>query len=300
MSGTDKLAPADADRVGGCSEQSRLAQADADRVGGGSEQKRGRVLVVAGSDSGGGAGIQADIKAITMLGGFAATAVTAITVQNTLGVHGVHPMPLDVITAQARCVLEDIGTDAVKTGMLGTVEVVETVAQLLDEAKAPAVVDPVMIAKGGHPLLPDLAVEAVKSLMVPRATLLTPNAPEAEALTGLSITDADGQRRAGEALLAMGAKAVLMKGGHVPGDVVTDILMTSDGETLLESERIHSMHTHGTGCTLASACAAGIAKGLPLHVAVAEGWAYVAEAIRRAPGLGGGHGPLDHAWPVRK
>ncbi|WP_292051896.1 bifunctional hydroxymethylpyrimidine kinase/phosphomethylpyrimidine kinase [Brevundimonas sp. UBA5866] len=260
----------------------------------------GRVLVIAGSDSGGGAGIQADIKAITMLGGFAATAITAVTVQNTLGVHGVHPMPLDVITAQARCVLEDIGTDAVKTGMLGTVDVVETVAALLDEAKAPAVVDPVMIAKGGHPLLPDLAVEAVKSLMVPRAALLTPNAPEAEALTGLSITDADGQRRAGEMLLGMGAKAVLMKGGHVDGDTVIDILMTPDGETVLESERVDPRHTHGTGCTLASACSAGLAKGLPVHIAVAEAWAYVAEAIRRAPGLGGGHGPLDHAWPVRK
>ncbi|GAA0388056.1 bifunctional hydroxymethylpyrimidine kinase/phosphomethylpyrimidine kinase [Brevundimonas terrae] len=258
------------------------------------------MLVIAGSDSGGGAGIQADIKAITMLGGFAATAVTAITVQNTLGVHGVYPVPLDVIAAQARCVLEDIGADAVKTGMLGSVEVVEIVATLLDEAKAPAVVDPVMIAKGGHPLLPDLAVEAVKSLMVPRAALLTPNAPEAEALTGITVADLDGQRRAGEALLRMGAKAVLMKGGHVAGDTVIDLLMTPDGETVLETERIHSMHTHGTGCTLASACAAGIAKGLPLSVAVAEGWAYVAEAIRRAPGLGGGHGPLDHAWPVRE
>ena len=260
---------------------------------------KGRVLVIAGSDSGGGAGIQADIKAITMLGGFAATAVTAITVQNTLGVHGVYPLPLDIIAAQARCVLEDIGTDAVKTGMLGTVEVVETVAALLDEAKAPAVVDPVMIAKGGHPLLPDLAVEAVKSLMIPRAALLTPNAPEAEALTGLTITDADGQRRAGEMLLGMGAKAVLMKGGHVPGQTVIDILMTAEGETVLESERVETRHTHGTGCTLASACSAGIAKGLPVQLAVAEGWAYVAEAIRRAPGLGGGHGPLDHGWPVR-
>ena len=293
-----QLAQAADDRVIGGSEH--LAQAASDRVTSDSEKNKARVLVIAGSDSGGGAGIQADIKAITMLGGFAATAVTAITVQNTLGVHGVYPVPLDVIAAQARCVLEDIGTDAVKTGMLGSVEVVEIVAALLDEAKAPAVVDPVMIAKGGHPLLPDLAVEAVKSLMVPRAALLTPNAPEAEALTGITVADLDGQRRAGEALLRMGARAVLMKGGHVAGDTVIDLLMTPDGETVLETERIHSMHTHGTGCTLASACAAGIAKGLPLSVAVAEGWAYVAEAIRRAPGLGGGHGPLDHAWPVRE
>ena len=276
-----------------------LAQAEAGRAGGGSERKMGRVLILAGSDSGGGAGVQADIKAVTMMGGFAATAITAITVQNTLGVHGVHPLPLELIAAQARAVLEDIGTDAVKTGMLGSVEVVETVAALLDEADAPAVVDPVMVAKGGHPLLPDAAVEAVRRLMIPRAALLTPNAPEAEALTGLEVRDIDGQRRAGEALLAMGARAVLMKGGHVPGEMVIDLLLTADGETVLESERIDTRHTHGTGCTLASACAAGLALGRPLEVAVAEAWAYVGEAIRRAPGLGGGHGPLDHGWPVR-
>ena len=274
-------------------------QADDRRAGGDRDPKRGRVLILAGSDSGGGAGVQADIKAVTMLGGFAATAITAITVQNTLGVHGVHPLPLELIAAQARAVLEDIGTDAVKTGMLGSVEVVETVAALLDEADAPAVVDPVMVAKGGHPLLPDAAVEAVKRLMIPRAALLTPNAPEAEALTGLAVRDIDGQRRAGEALLAMGARAVLMKGGHVDGPTVIDLLMTADGETVLEAERIDTRHTHGTGCTLASACAAGLALGRPLEVAVAEAWAYVGEAIRRAPGLGGGHGPLDHGWPVR-
>ncbi len=276
-----------------------LAQADARRAGGGSERRMGRVLILAGSDSGGGAGVQADIKAVTMMGGFAATAITAITVQNTLGVHGVHPLPLELIAAQARAVLEDIGTDAVKTGMLGSVEVVETVAALLDEAKAPAVVDPVMVAKGGHPLLPDAAVEAVRRLMIPRAALLTPNAPEAEALTGLTVRDIDGQRRAGEALLNLGARAVLMKGGHVDGPTVIDLLMTADGETVLEAERIDTRHTHGTGCTLASACAAGLALGRPLEVAAAEAWAYVGEAIRRAPGLGGGHGPLDHGWPVR-
>ena len=260
---------------------------------------QGRVLILAGSDSGGGAGIQADIKAVTMMGGYAATAITAITVQNTLGVHGVHPLPLDLIAAQGRAVLDDIGTDAFKTGMLGSVEVVETVAALLDSADAPAVVDPVMVAKGGASLLPDAAVEAVKSMMIPRAALLTPNAPEAEALTGIAVHDVDGQRRAGEALLAMGARAVLMKGGHVPGTTVIDLLLTPDGETALEAERIDTRHTHGTGCTLASACAAGLALGRPLEVAVAEAWAYVGEAIRRAPGLGGGHGPLDHAWPVR-
>ena len=260
---------------------------------------RGRVLIIAGSDSGGGAGIQADIKAVTMLGGHAATAITAVTVQNTLGVHGVHPLPLDLIEAQARAVLDDIGADAIKTGMLGSVAVVERVAAILDSADVPAVIDPVMVAKGGHSLLGEDAVSAVKALMIPRAALLTPNAPEAEALTGLAVTDLDGQRRAGAFLIGMGAKAVLMKGGHVPGPTVVDVLVTGTGETLLEGERVETRHTHGTGCTLASACAAGLARGLPIEVAVAEAWAYVAEAIRRAPGLGGGHGPLDHGWPIR-
>ena len=277
-----------------------LPQAVSDRVGDDRDQKRGRVLILAGSDSGGGAGVQADIKAVTMLGGFAATAITAVTIQNTLGVHGVYPLPIDVIEAQAKAVLDDIGADALKTGMLGSVEVVEAVAGLIDYAgNVPTVVDPVMIAKGGSPLLEDRAVEAVRRLMVPRAALLTPNAPEAEALTGIAVADLDGQRRAGEALLKLGARAVVMKGGHVPGETVIDLLLTPQGETLFEGPRIHTTSTHGTGCTLASACAAGIARGLTLETAVAEARAYVAEAIRRAPGLGGGHGPLDHGWPIR-
>lgn len=259
----------------------------------------GRVLIIAGSDSGGGAGIQADIKTVTLLGGYAATAITAVTVQNTLGVQAVYPLPLDLIEAQARAVLDDIGADAIKTGMLGSLDVVERVATILDSSNAPVVVDPVMAAKGGQSLLAEDAVAAVRALMVPRAALLTPNAPEAEALTGIAVADLDGQRRAGEALLAMGARAVLMKGGHVPGGTVIDVLLTAHGETLLEGERFDTRHTHGTGCTLASACAVGIARGLPLEAAVAEAWAYVAEAIRRAPGLGRGHGPLDHGWPLR-
>ncbi|WP_396595281.1 bifunctional hydroxymethylpyrimidine kinase/phosphomethylpyrimidine kinase [Brevundimonas sp. R86498] len=260
---------------------------------------KGRVLIIAGSDSGGGAGVQGDIKAVTAMGGFAATAITAITVQNTLGVHGVHPLPLDLIEAQARAVLDDIGADAIKTGMLGSVAVVERVAAILDTSDAPVVVDPVMVAKGGASLLDEDAIEAVRTLMIPRATLLTPNAPEAAALTGIAVTDLDGQHRAGEALLRLGARAVLMKGGHVDGPTVVDLLLTPFGETLLEGPRIDTASTHGTGCTLASAIAAGLAQGHPLEVAVAEAWAYVAEAIRRAPGLGQGHGPLDHGWPLR-
>lgn len=259
---------------------------------------KGRVLIIAGSDSGGGAGIQADIKAVTALDGYAMTAITALTVQNTLGVRDVHAAPIDIIQAQARAVLEDIGCDAVKTGMLGTVSVVEAVAGLLDEAGAPAVVDPVMVAKGGHSLLPDDAVAAVKTLMIPRAALITPNAPEAEALTGLQVRDLDGQRRAAEALLGLGATAALVKGGHVEGESLIDVLLTASGETLLEGPRIDTTSTHGTGCTLASACAVGIAQGMPLEQAVARAWAYVAEAIRRAPGYGTGHGPLNHAWPL--
>jgi hydroxymethylpyrimidine/phosphomethylpyrimidine kinase len=261
----------------------------------------GRVLVIAGSDSGGGAGIQADIKTITALGGYAATAITAVTVQNTLGVTGVHPIPLAVIAAQANAVLDDIGADAIKTGMLGDAAVVETVAETLDRAGAvPAVVDPVMIAKGGAPLLAEAAIDAVKTLLIPRAALLTPNAPEASALTGLAVETLDDQRRAGEALLAMGARAVLVKGGHVAGARVVDLLMTPAGETTFEGERIETRHTHGTGCTLASACAVGLAQGLPLEASVARAWNYVHEAMLRAPGLGAGHGPLDHGWTLRK
>jgi hydroxymethylpyrimidine/phosphomethylpyrimidine kinase len=261
---------------------------------------RGRVLIIAGSDSGGGAGIQADIKTVTALGGYAATAITAITVQNTLGVTGVHAVPLDIIEAQARAVLDDIGADAIKTGMLGDVATVERVARILDSAPGVvAVVDPVMVAKGGAALLEARAVAAVRELMIPRAALLTPNAPEAEALTGLPVLTTDDLRRAGDVLLGFGAKAVLMKGGHIAGERLTDLLITPDGETAFEGERIDTRHTHGTGCTLASACAAGLAQGLPLTEAVARAWNYVHEAMLRAPGFGAGHGPLDHGWPMR-
>jgi hydroxymethylpyrimidine/phosphomethylpyrimidine kinase len=259
-----------------------------------------RVLIIAGSDSGGGAGVQADIKTVTMLGGYAATAITAITVQNTLGVSDIARLPVELVLAQAQAVLNDIGADAIKTGMIGGRKMVEAVAAFLDTAQGiPVVVDPVMIAKGGQSLLSNKALGAVLNLLVPRAALLTPNAPEAEALTGITVEDLDGQRRAGEALLALGARAVLIKGGHIPGQQVIDLLLTPSGETLLEGPRLDTLHTHGTGCTLASACATGLAQGMTLQAAVARAWAYTAEAIRRAPGLGGGHGPLDHGWPLR-
>src|SRR5215217_3324155 len=251
-----------------------------------SDSALGRILIIAGSDSGGGAGIQADIK--------------TVTAQNTLGVSGVHPIPLDIIEAQARAVLDDIGADALKTGMLGDAPTVELVARLLDSAPGiPAVIDPVMIAKGGASLLAVKAIDAVRELLIPRAALLTPNAPEAEALAGLPVHTTDDLRRAGEALLGFGARAVLMKGGHVPGDRVVDLLITPDGETVFEGERIDTRHTHGTGCTLASACATGLAQGLGLTASVARAWNYVHEAMLRAPGFGAGHGPLDHGWTMR-
>jgi hydroxymethylpyrimidine/phosphomethylpyrimidine kinase len=265
-----------------------------------SNVRMGRVLIIAGSDSGGGAGLQADIKVVTMLGAYAATAVTAVTVQNTLGVTGVHPIPLEIVEAQGRAVLDDIGADAIKTGMLGDAATVAVAARLIDSAGSiPVVIDPVMIAKGGASLLDPRAIAAVRAEMVPRATLLTPNAPEAEALTGLPATSTDELRRCGYELLEAGARAVLMKGGHVPGDRLVDLLITPHGETAFEDARIDTLHTHGTGCTLASACAAGLAQGLELTAAVARAWDYVHRAIEAAPGLGRGHGPLDHGWPLR-
>ena len=260
---------------------------------------RGRVLVVAGSDSGGGAGIQADIKTVMALGGYAATAITALTAQNTLGVHGVLPVPPEFIRQQINAVLDDIGADAVKTGMLGSAEAVQAVAAALGRHdRLPLVVDPVMVAKGGARLLDDPAVHALRRDLLPLATLLTPNVPEAEALTGLAITDHAAARRAAQALLDLGAAAVLLKGGHLHGAVVQDILATSAGFEVIESPRIETRHTHGTGCTLASAVAAGLAQGMPLSDAVRRGGAYVHAAILAAPGFGAGHGPLGHGVTV--
>lgn len=259
---------------------------------------KGRVLAIGGSDPSGGAGIQADIKTITALGGYAATAITAITVQDTLGVHAVHPIPAAMVVAQARAVLDDIGVDAVKTGMLGSWAVVEALDDLLAGVAAPLVIDPVMAATTGRALLDAEALDFLRARLLPRAALVTPNAPEAAQLTGRAVETTDDLRRAGEALLTAGVRAVLMKGGHIAGESVIDVLMTPDGETLFESPRIDTRHDHGTGCTLASACAVGLAQSLPLADAVARAHAYVAEALRRAPGLGAGRGPLNHAWPL--
>ena len=257
----------------------------------------GRVLIVAGSDSGGGAGIQADIKAVTALGAFAATAITALTAQNTLGVHAVHPVPLDFIARQIAVVMDDIGADVIKTGMLGTAEVIGVIAETLAHHAAgmPLVVDPVMVAKGGARLLDPDALSALKRVLLPMAHVITPNLPEAEALCGMAIPDLAAMRHAAQALLTLGVPAVLLKGGHLPGDTVIDLLATEDGMEEFAAPRIDTRHTHGTGCTLASALAAGLSQGLSLREAVLRARAYVRAAIASAPGYGAGHGPLDHA-----
>ena len=265
------------------------------------ESTKPRILVVAGSDSGGGAGIQADIKTITMLGGFAMTAVTALTAQNTLGVDEVLEIEPRFVAQQMKSVLTDIGADAIKTGMLGSARVVEAVAGVCESLAfgVPLIVDPVMVAKGGARLLDKGAQDALVLRLLPLASLVTPNVPEAEVLTGMTIKTARDLERAADALLALGPSAVLMKGGHLEGDVVVDVLRTADGaEHRFEGPRIVSRSTHGTGCTLASAIAAGIAEGLTLEGAVARAREYVVRAIRLAPGLGKGHGPLEFAHPL--
>lgn len=260
---------------------------------------RGRVLIVAGSDSGGGAGIQADIKTVTALGGYAMTAITALTAQNTMGVHGIFEVPPEFVVQQMRVVLNDIGADCVKVGMLHRPEIVEAVCGFLkaEAGDIPIVVDPVMMAKGGASLLTPESMTALKAHLIPLARVLTPNLPEAEALAG------GGGRRPSElaaAVLEMGPRAVLLKGGHGAGPTLTDIL-AENGRAMevFEGPRIDTPHTHGTGCTLASAVATGLAQGLELRSSVVRARAYVLEAISTAPGLGHGHGPLNHAHTAR-
>lgn len=257
-----------------------------------------RVLIIAGSDSGGGAGIQADIKTVTMLGGYAMTAVTAVTVQNTLGVLAVHGVPPEIVSGQIRAVLDDIGADAIKIGMLGDGATVEAVADALEGVTAPIVLDPVMVAKGGGRLLADDAVEVLVRRLVPRARLVTPNVPELSVLTGFEIADEADMLLAAQELAGEGAAAVLAKGGHLEGEIVVDWLVTRGGQQRFESPRMSTPHTHGTGCTLASAIACGLAAGLPLSIAVDRARAYLQAALAAAPGLGGGQGPLGHNFAL--
>lgn len=260
---------------------------------------RGRVLIIAGSDSGGGAGIQADIKTITALGAYASTAITALTAQNTLGVQGVLPVPPAFVRQQIDVVLDDIGADAIKIGMLADVPVIEIVADALQSRpRLPLVLDPVMVAKGGARLLAPPAVRALMDCLFPLATVITPNLPEAEALVGRPVPDLPAMREAAASLLQLGAAAVLLKGGHLLGDILTDLLVTAGGCEEMVAQRIDTRHTHGTGCTLASAIAAGLAQGLGLSAAVHRARDYVQRAIATAPGFGGGHGPLNHAITI--
>jgi hydroxymethylpyrimidine/phosphomethylpyrimidine kinase len=268
-----------------------------------SQTPQGRVLIIAGSDSGGGAGIQADIKTVTALGGFAMSAITAVTVQNTLGVSNVHAIPPHIVREQIDAVMGDLGADAWKLGMLCTAAHAREVLDAFDAhgRSAPVVLDPVMIAKGGASLLAEDAVALIRDQLTPLAALVTPNAPEAEALTGVAVTDLDGQKRAAEILVGkLGAAAALVKGGHIEGATVHDVLLTNAGLQVFQSERIATRATHGTGCTLASAIAAHVAQGAALPHAVERARAYLMQAIRHAPGFGRGHQPLGHGWPMTR
>jgi len=260
----------------------------------------GRVLIVAGSDSGGGAGLQADIKTVTALGGYAATAVTALTAQNTVGVQEIHDIPAAFVASQMKSVVDDIGADCIKTGMLHTREVIDTVVDFYESRAShiPLVVDPVMVAKDGTVLLQQDTSQTLKARLILRAALLTPNIPEAIALTGLPITSFDEMEHAATMLLTLGPKAVLLKGGHLGSSVVKDILVTEQDLVHFDSPRIETRHTHGTGCTLASAISVGIAQGLTIRDAVVRALGYVRKAIETAPGFGAGHGPLNHAHTV--
>jgi hydroxymethylpyrimidine/phosphomethylpyrimidine kinase len=254
-------------------------------------------LTIAGSDSGGGAGIQADLKTFAAHGVYGTSAITAITAQNTLGVTAVLPIPVDLVAAQIDAVISDLGADAVKIGMLATAAIAEAVAvALLRHRPADVVLDTVMVAKGGARLLDDEAVAVIRERLLPLATVITPNVPEAEALTGLTIHTVDDLRRAARRLVELGARAALVKGGHLESGPAIDVL--ADGATMIElsAARVPGRHTHGTGCTFSSAIAARLAHGDDLATAAHAAKAYITGAILHAPGLGQGHGPVGHFW----
>ncbi|MBI4312734.1 MAG: bifunctional hydroxymethylpyrimidine kinase/phosphomethylpyrimidine kinase [Chloroflexi bacterium] len=257
-------------------------------------------VTIAGSDSGGGAGIQADLKTFAALGVYGASALTAITAQNTLGVTAIHEVPTDVIAAQIEAIITDIGADAVKTGMLASSPVINVVARELKRHRvARLVVDPVMVAKGGDRLLQEEAVDALRAILLPLATVVTPNTPEAEVLAGMTIRTMTDVREAARRIAALGPKNVVVKGGHLEGKDAVDTLYDGHGFQEFTSERFPTKNTHGTGCTFASAIAAGLAKGLPVVDAVAGAKAYVTSAIKAGLEIGHGHGPLDHFWMLR-
>jgi hydroxymethylpyrimidine/phosphomethylpyrimidine kinase len=265
----------------------------------GRDVPRPRALSIAGSDSGGGAGIQADLKTFSALGVFGMTAITAVTVQNTKGVLSFEELSPHTVAEQIRAVAGDIGVDAAKTGMLASAPIVEAVAEAIEETRlANVVVDPVFVSKHGHPLLEENAVEALKRLILPLASLVTPNLPEAAGLAGFDVHTPDDMRRAASAILQLGPRAVLVKGGHLKGDRATDLFADGAVEEWVDAERIDTPHTHGTGCTLSAAITAHLARGSSLEDAVRAGKVFVTEAIRHALPLGEGIGPVDHLWSV--
>jgi len=259
-----------------------------------------RALTIAGSDSGGGAGIQADLKTFAAHGVYGLSAITALTAQNTRGVTGVSAVPAEFVTLQIETVVSDIGCDAVKTGMLANAAIVEAVAAAVAALDLPnLVVDPVMVAKGGDRLLEQDAVHAIRTALLRLARVVTPNTPEAEVLTGLTITSIDEMRAAAHRLLTFGPAAVIIKGGHVPGPESIDMLVHAHGETLLRAPRLDVPHTHGTGCTFAAAIAARLARGESLDEAARGAKEYVSGAMRHGIAVGGGHQPLGHFWQMR-
>jgi hydroxymethylpyrimidine/phosphomethylpyrimidine kinase len=254
-------------------------------------------LTIAGSDSGGGAGIQADLKTFAAHGVFGTSAITAVTAQNTLGVAAWQAVAADLVTAQIEAVAGDFAVAAVKTGMLATAANVEAVAAAIDSLELPfLVVDPVMIAKGGHRLIDDEAVAAMRAELFGRAHLVTPNVPEAEALSGVRIAGLDDMYEAGRRILALGPRLVLVKGGHLEGGESVDVAVSAAGSFDVKGPRHAGRHTHGTGCTLSAAIAANLALGRDDRTAIEAARTYLDGAIRHAPGLGRGHGPLDHFW----
>jgi hydroxymethylpyrimidine/phosphomethylpyrimidine kinase len=257
-----------------------------------------RVLTVAGSDSGGGAGIQADLKTMLALGVHGMSVVAAVTAQNSVGVQGYWELPVEAVQAQLDSVLGDIGVDAVKTGMLASPALVEVVADRLRDVDAPLVVDPVGVSKHGDSLLQPDAVEVLRRELVPLATVVTPNLPEVAQLTGVRVDDESGLRRAADAVLGLGPRWVLVKGGHLRGEAV-DLLTDGDTEHVLRAPRLDNRHTHGTGCTLASAIASRLAVGADVPTAVRAAKDYVTGALTAGFALGAGIGPVDHAWQQR-
>jgi hydroxymethylpyrimidine/phosphomethylpyrimidine kinase len=254
-----------------------------------------RALTIAGSDSGGGAGIQADLKTFAALGVYGLSALTAITAQNTLGVRATQELPATLVEAQIAAVLEDIGADAAKTGMLSSPAIIEVVAACVRKWQLRLVVDPVMHAKGGSSLLQPEALAMLRATLLPLAEVVTPNLPEAEVLTHQRIETLDDMRIAARTIHALGPRHVVVKGGHRTAEPI-DIYFDGTHFVELPAQRIQTPHTHGTGCTFSSAITALLARGLPVQDAVAGAKQYVTEAIRSAPGIGHGHGPINHFW----